>query len=127
MLRRVDSPPARAFLRLAGTEPIVIGDIVLLEVLQGSASEARAQATERWLRSLHGGADADRCPGGRAAGHYRRLRGLGITPRGTPDLIIASWCIAHAVPLLHRDRDYDADGRASRPADSAGMTPSAAA
>jgi hypothetical protein len=43
----------------------------------------------------------------RAAAQYRRLRGLGITPRGTPDLMVASWRIAHAVPLLHRDRDFD--------------------
>lgn len=108
MLRRVDSPPARAFLHLAGTEPIVIGDIVLLEVLQGSASEARAQATERWLRTFTVVPMLTDALAVRAAGHYRRLRGLGITPRGTPDLIIASWCIANAVPLLHRDRDYDA-------------------
>ncbi len=46
----------------------------------------------------------------RAAAQYRRLRGLGITPRGTPDLIIACWCVAHAVPLLYRDRDFDLIG-----------------
>ena len=50
MLSRTETPATRAFLRLAGTEPIVIGDIVLLEVLQGASSEARAQAIEGWLR-----------------------------------------------------------------------------
>jgi predicted nucleic acid-binding protein len=108
VLRRVDSPPACAFLQSAGAGPIVIGDIVLLELLQGSAPDTRAQATEGWLRSFTVVPMLTEALAIRAAGHYRRLRGLGITPRGTPDLIIATWCIAHAVPLLHRDRDYAA-------------------
>jgi predicted nucleic acid-binding protein len=40
--------------------------------------------------------------------YYRRRRGLGVTLRGTPDLFIAIRCIAHAMPLLHRGRDYAA-------------------
>jgi hypothetical protein len=46
VLRREETLAARAFMRLAGTEPIVIGDIVLLEVLQGASGEARAKAIE---------------------------------------------------------------------------------
>jgi predicted nucleic acid-binding protein len=43
-----------------------------------------------------------------AAAHGRRLRERGITPRSTADLTIAIWCIAHAVPLLRRDRGFAA-------------------
>ena len=55
--------------------------------------------------------DHDVLLGGRAlavaaARNYRLLRAKGITVRGTIDLPIATWCIAHAVPLLHADRDF---------------------
>lgn len=106
MLRRVDSPATRAFRHLAGTELLVIGDIVLLEVLQGASSAARARRIEGWLRDFAVVPMLDDALAVQAAGHYRRLRGLGLTPRATPDLIIAAWCIAHHVPLLHRDRDF---------------------
>jgi predicted nucleic acid-binding protein len=106
VLRRVDNPAVRAFLRLAGSEPLVIGDIVLLEVLQGTSSDSRAQSVEGWLRAFGIVPMLTEALAVRAAGHYRRLRGLGITPRSSADLLIATWCIAHAVPLLHRDRDF---------------------
>ena len=105
MIRRVETPVARAFGRLAAREILVVGDIVLLEVLQGSSNESRARATERWLRSFDVVGMLDDVLASRAAAHYRRLRGLGVTPRSTADLVIATWCIAHAVPLLQRDRD----------------------
>ena len=104
----MDAPATRAFTWLAATETIVIGDIVLLEVLQGASSEARASTIETWLRRFDVVGMLDNALAAVAAAQYRRLRGLGITPRSTPDLIIATWCIAHAVPLLHRDRDFDA-------------------
>ena len=105
MIRRVETPAARAFARLAATEILVVGDIVLLEVLQGFSREARARGTEGWLRSFEVVAMLDDALAVQAAAHYRRLRGLGVTPRSTADLVIASWCLAHAVPLLQRDRD----------------------
>ena len=106
VLRREDNPAVREFMRLAGREPIVIGDIVLLEVLQGTSSDSRAQAVEGWLRAFGIVPMLDEALAVRAAGHYRRLRGLGITPRNSADMLIATWCIVHAVPLLHRDRDF---------------------
>lgn len=104
----MDSPAARAFIRLAASERIVVGDIVLLEALQGASSEDRARSIERWLRSFDIAAMLDDALAVQGAAHYRRLRALGITPRRTPDLIIATWCIAHAVPLLQSDRDFAA-------------------
>ena len=43
----------------------------------------------------------------RRAANYRTLRTHGVTVRKTIDLLIATWCIEHGVPLLHRDRDLD--------------------
>ena len=32
--------------------------------------------------------------------------------RGTIDVIIATWCVENAIPLLHNDRDFEAmEGR----------------
>jgi predicted nucleic acid-binding protein len=106
VLRRAETPATRVFAALAGTQPVVIGDVVLLEVLQGVSSEPRAAAIEAWLRSFTLVPMLGEALAVRAAAHYRRLRGLGITPRSAPDLVIATWCIAHAVPLLHQDRDF---------------------
>jgi predicted nucleic acid-binding protein len=106
VIRRVETPAAHAFGRLAGTEVVLVGDIVLLEVLQGSSNEARARSTERWLRSFDIVGMLDDALAAQAAAHYRRLRERGTTPRSTADLIIATWCITHAVPLLQRDRDF---------------------
>ena len=81
---------------------------MLLEALRGASSEPRARAIEAWLRRFEVVGMLDDALAATGAAHYRRLRGLGITPRGTADLIIATWCIAHAVPLLQRDRDFAA-------------------
>ena len=35
------------------------------------------------------------------------LRGLGITIRKLPDLIIGTYCIEHRHSLLHDDRDFE--------------------
>jgi len=41
-----------------------------------------------------------------AAEHDVALRRLGVTVRKAVDCLIAAWCIAHSVPLLHADRDF---------------------
>jgi hypothetical protein len=41
-----------------------------------------------------------------ASSYYRRLRRLGITPRGLIDCFIAAAVIAGGHVLLHNDRDF---------------------
>ncbi len=108
VLRGAQTAEARTFLRLAEAEPIVIGDIVVLEVLRGASTEARAQAIEAWLGAFTLVPMLDAALAGRASALHRRLRGLGVTPRPVADPVIAAWCIAPVVPLLHRDRGFDA-------------------
>ncbi len=43
-----------------------------------------------------------------AAQNFRKLRSLGVTVRGTVDVIIATRCILNGYQLLHSDRDFDA-------------------
>ena len=91
---------------LLGTEPLLVGDVILLEVLQGVRSEANAQRVEVALRRF----DIVPMLGPElaviAAAHYRRLRGLGLTVRKTIDMIIGTFCIARGHALLTADRDF---------------------
>jgi predicted nucleic acid-binding protein len=98
---------ATAKLKVAAMrEPLLIGDLILLEVLQGARNEAHALRIERGLRSyaIVPLLDAELAP--HAARNYRKLRELGITIRKTADLIIGTFCIEHRHSLLHDDRDF---------------------
>ena len=44
----------------------------------------------------------------RAARNYRKLRTLGVTVRGTVDVIIATRCLTDGFSLQHSDGDFDA-------------------
>ena len=90
----------------AAREPLLVGDLILLEVLQGARDDAHAARIERALRQyemvpLLGGKLAIR-----AAYNYRRLRSQGITVRKTADIIIGTYCIENRHVLLHDDRDF---------------------
>ena len=88
-------------------EPLLIGDLILLEVLQGARDEAHAARIERDLRryAVVPLLDDELAP--RAARNYRALRDLGVTIRKTADLIIGTYCIERGHTLLHDDRDFD--------------------
>jgi predicted nucleic acid-binding protein len=88
-------------------EPLLIGDLILLEVLQGARDEAHAARIERDMRryAVVPLLDDELAP--RAARNYRTLRDLGVTIRKTADLIIATYCIERGHTLLHDDRDFD--------------------
>ena len=87
-------------------EPLLIGDLILLEVLQGARNEAHALRIERGLRSYAIVQLLDAELASHAARNYRKLRELGITIRKTADLIIGTFCIEHRHSLLHDDRDF---------------------
>ena len=99
--------PATARLEvLASREPILVGDLILLEVLQGARDEAHAARIERGLRqfAVVSLLDPDLAP--LAARNYRQLRELGVTVRKTADIIIGTFCIERRCALLHDDRDF---------------------
>jgi predicted nucleic acid-binding protein len=87
-------------------EPILVGDLILAEILQGARDEAHAARLERRLRQYVQVPllSPDLAP--KAARNYRRLRELGITIRKTADIIIGTFCIEHRHALLHDDRDF---------------------
>lgn len=90
---------------VAGT--VAMADLIVLEILQGFRNDSDyAQAKERLARldtySIFNSSLIERC-----AENYRFLRKKGITIRKTNDVIIATWCIDHQLPLLFTDRDFD--------------------
>ena len=102
-----DTPQVTLLDNKLGDTPILIGDLILTEVLQGFKSnkdfEMAKQALERFqLREMVGKDIALR-----SAENYRRLRKSGITVRKTIDVVIATFCIENNVALLHSDRDFD--------------------
>ncbi len=91
---------------LIGTPELLLGDLVLLELLQGARDDRHAFAIETRLRHFSLVRMLDPVIARSGARNYRRLRGLGVTVRKTTDLIIATFCIEHGHALLHADRDF---------------------
>ena len=90
----------------AGREPLLIGDLILLELLQGARDEFHAARIERGLRRYAIARLLDADLASRAARNCRKMRELGITVRKTADIIIGTYCIEHHHWLLHDDRDF---------------------
>lgn len=85
---------------------IIVGDAILLEILQGAESERHARLVEMKLRELYILPMLDERIAAAAAKNYRMLRAKGITIRKTIDLVIGTFCIEHGHMLLHQDRDF---------------------
>ena len=79
--------------------------LVLAEVLQGIRNHRQYRKTRRYLENLLY-LPMNRGTYIAAADIYRELRGKGITIRKPVDCMIAATALAHAVPLLHNDRDF---------------------
>jgi len=105
--RGATTPQAEKLDALLGTEPVVTGDLILTEVLQGFVSDRDFNQASKLLDSLDvidlGGRDIAI----QAARNFRVLRGFGVTVRKTIDTIIATRCIESRLTLLYSDRDFD--------------------
>ena len=106
-LRGEDTPEVRKLRTLDEPDQILLGDLILLEVLQGARDERHAGRIERQLRQFQIASmlSPDLAP--RIARNYRYLRDRGVTVRKTVDMIIATFCIEGGHRLLHADRDFD--------------------
>jgi len=91
---------------LLGVEPLAIGDVMLVEVLQGFRREADYQTARSLLLSLTVFEMLGVSYALRSAENYRRLRRQGITIRKTIDVIIATYSIEEGHALLFSDRDF---------------------
>ena len=87
-------------------ELVAMGDLIMLEILQGFKAEKDFKAAKKALGELEqfemlGNSMVSKC-----AENYRKLRKSGITTRQTTGVIIASFCIENKLPLLFQDRDF---------------------
>lgn len=92
---------------LLGLEPVITGDLILTEVLQGFATDRDFNMARKLLTSLDIVNLAGRDIAIQAARNFRALRALGITVRKTIDTVIATRCIESGFMLLYSDKDFD--------------------
>ena len=105
--RGVSNPQADRLQSLLGARELLVGDLVLVEVLQGYGRESDFKTAldlmSRMVAVTVGGTDVAIA----SARNFRALREKGITMRKTIDCLIATRCIADGLPLLYSDRDFD--------------------
>lgn len=101
------TPQTDALDALLGREPVITGDLILTEVLQGFSAERDFRNARKLLTSLTVVELAGQDVAIKAAENFRTLRAMGITVRKTIDTIIATCCIEHGYRLLYSDRDFD--------------------
>lgn len=85
---------------------IALGDLILLEILQGIKSDKEYTKTKKTLETLDQYEMLGHNMVTRCAKNYRQLRKKGMTIRKTADVIIATFCIENKLPLLFTDKDF---------------------
>ena len=85
---------------------VALGDLILLEILQGFRKERDYREARSKLLLLDQYPMLNTDLAIKSAENYRRLRKQGITIRKTNDVIIATFCIENRLPLLFLDQDF---------------------
>lgn len=88
-------------------EPILVGDLILTETLQGFKEDKDFKLAQTALARFEQAGMLDLKIAQQSAQNYRTLRKKGITVRKTIDCLIATYCIENDHTLLHRDADFD--------------------
>lgn len=83
-------------------------DLIVSEVLQGLSQARQFALALAAFDELPQAAIGGRNIAVASARNYQKLRASGVTPRGTIDVLIATFCIENSHHLLHADRDFDA-------------------
>jgi len=100
------TPEVKKLDSLLGEEPVAIGDLMLIEVLQGFRTDKDFRKAKKLLLSLAIVNMLDTAIALKSAANFRTLRKKGITIRKTIDTIIATYCIENKLPLLFSDKDF---------------------
>lgn len=92
---------------ILGVEPVMVGDLILVEVLQGFQTDRDVRKARILLDTLRFEPMLGRNVALAGAANYRALHSKGITVRKTIDVLIATFCMKNNHVLLHSDRDFD--------------------
>ena len=90
-----------------GTEPIIVGDLILTEVLQGFQSDKDFRIAKQLLLEFPFMNMLGRELALKSALNYKSLRKKGVTVRKTIDVMIGTFCIENNFSLLHNDKDFN--------------------
>jgi len=93
--------------QIADQTPILIGDLILTEVLQGFREDVDFEKARRAFGRYMQVEMISPELAVQSARNYRMLRKKGITVRKTIDSLIATYCIENGHDLLHNDSDFD--------------------
>jgi predicted nucleic acid-binding protein len=86
---------------------VIVGDLVLIEVLQGFRHDREFATAQRLLAKFETAGLVNHDVAMLGATYLRQLRSRGITVRKTIDTLLATKCIMEGWPLLFRDRDFE--------------------
>lgn len=92
--------------KMLGTELVAIGDLILIEVLQGFRHDEHSEKASELFSALTIFNMLGREIALASAENYRYLLRQGFTVRRTVDVIIATFCIERRIPLLFSDKDF---------------------
>jgi predicted nucleic acid-binding protein len=103
----VENPQTNFLHNVLDATPILIGDLILTEVLQGFRNDPDFETVRRTLGKFTQANMVNTVLAVQSARNYRFLRQKGITVRKTIDSLIATFCIENEHDLLHNDNDFD--------------------
>lgn len=107
-LRATGSATDHLLTAVVETGDLAITDVVVMEVLAGARHEAELVALRQMIAACHHVAVEGPGDYEAAAVLYRSCRAGGATIRRLTDCLIATVAIRADLPVLHRDRDFDA-------------------
>ncbi len=93
--------------RIMPLHPILVGDLILTEVLQGFRSDAEFERAHRALGKFAQVSVVNPDLSVESTRNYRSLRHRGTMVRKIVDCFIATYCIETGRELLHADQDYN--------------------
>ena len=102
----VDTPQTDRLFALVNRSELLIGDLIMIEVLQGFYRQRDFDWALSEFRLIGSLVILDTYVARQGAVNYRALRTKGITVRKTIDTLIATRCIIDDIALLHSDRDF---------------------
>ena len=103
----VENPQTDFLNTILDKTPILIGDLILAEVLQGFRHDPDFEKVRRILSKFMQESMVNPVLAVQSARNYRFLRQKGVTVRKTIDSLIATFCIENDDELLHNDSDFD--------------------
>jgi predicted nucleic acid-binding protein len=103
----VENPHTDYLHNMVDQQPVLVGDLILAEVLQGFRDDADFEQARRALGKYLQAEMVNPALALQSARNCRLLRHKGITVRKTIDSLIATYCIENEHELLHTDSDFD--------------------